>query len=101
MRVSYQWLREYCEPPESPEALADLLNRVGIGVEAVEPVAGGDTCLVTEITPNRPDWLGMIGVAREVAAATGGQLRLPSVDLSEGDTPVEHLCSVKVADRRL
>ncbi len=101
MRVSYQWLREYCEPPESPEALADLLARVGIGVEAVEPVAGGDTCLVTEITPNRPDWLGMVGVAREVAAATGGELRLPTVNLSEGDTPVEQLCSVEVAGRRL
>ncbi|HWE59062.1 MAG TPA: phenylalanine--tRNA ligase subunit beta [Solirubrobacteraceae bacterium] len=31
--------------------------------------------LVLEITPNRPDCLGIYGVAREVAAATGAQLK--------------------------
>ena len=103
MRVSYDWLRQYCDPPGSPQALAELLSQVGIGVEAIEPTGGGgeDTCLVTEITPNRPDWLGMIGVAREVAAAAGGELRLPEVDLREGDRPVEECCSVEVVGRRL
>lgn len=101
MRVSYDWLRQYCDPPGSPEALAELLKQVGIGVEAMEPVGEGDTCLLTEITPNRPDWLGIIGVAREVAAATGSPLRLPQVDLQEDDPPVEEFCSVEVAERRL
>ena len=33
--------------------------------------------LVLEITPNRPDCLGVYGVAREVHAATGAPLRPP------------------------
>ncbi len=39
----------------------------------------GDTVLDLEITPNRPDLLGTIGIAREVAALTGKPLRLPQV----------------------
>lgn len=39
----------------------------------------GDTVLDLEITPNRPDLLGTIGIAREVAALTGQTLRLPQV----------------------
>ena len=36
-----------------------------------------DMVLDVEVTPNRPDWLSHIGVAREVAAITGEKLRLP------------------------
>ena len=101
MRVSYEWLREYCDPPASPEALAELLRQVGIGVEGFETLVAGDTCLLTEITPNRPDWLGMLGVAREVATATRGPLREPPADRKEEGRPVEELCTVKVLDRAL
>ncbi len=40
--------------------------------------------LVLEITPNRPDCLGIYGVAREVAAATGAQLKPPPWELDPG-----------------
>ena len=35
----------------------------------------GDTILDLDITPNRPDCLSVLGVAREVAALTGGSVR--------------------------
>ncbi|MDO8751596.1 MAG: phenylalanine--tRNA ligase subunit beta, partial [Dehalococcoidia bacterium] len=35
----------------------------------------GDTILDMEVTPNRPDWLSVLGVAREVAALTSGSVR--------------------------
>ncbi len=38
---------------------------------------GGDIVLDIEVTPNRSDCLSMIGVAREVATATGAKLVLP------------------------
>src|SRR5207248_2208426 len=50
-------------PPETP-----------VGVPFVEIVGGGDTILDLEITPNRPDWLSVIGIAREVSALTGNPL---------------------------
>ncbi len=101
MRVSYEWLSQYCDPPGSPQELAELLRQIGIGVEELEELVPGDTCLLTEITPNRPDWLGMLGVAREVATVTRGELRRPTVELVEGDTPVEELCSVEIVGRKL
>jgi phenylalanyl-tRNA synthetase beta chain len=58
------------------------LNEVLDGVEAVAPgtplttlLEHGDDVLDLEITPNRPDCLGLYGIAREVAAATGAALR--------------------------
>lgn len=39
----------------------------------------GDEILDIELTPNRPDCLGILGIAREVAALTGAPLRIPSV----------------------
>jgi phenylalanyl-tRNA synthetase beta chain len=101
MRVSYEWLRQYCDPPGSPEALGELLRQVGIGVEGYEALVSGDTCLVTEITPNRSDWLGMLGVAREVATVTRGPLREPTPLPKEAGTPVQELCAVEVIDRKL
>jgi phenylalanyl-tRNA synthetase beta chain len=42
--------------------------------------------LVLEITPNRPDCLGIYGVAREVHAATGAHLELPPWQADPGST---------------
>jgi phenylalanyl-tRNA synthetase beta chain len=45
---------------------------------------GGSTVLEAEITPNRPDCLALVGVAREVAALYGGTLRMPPVWQARG-----------------
>ncbi len=39
----------------------------------------GDVFYDLEITPNRPDLNGVIGIAREISALTGNPLRLPDV----------------------
>ncbi|MDQ3785251.1 MAG: phenylalanine--tRNA ligase subunit beta [Actinomycetota bacterium] len=54
------------------------------GDEVVTALGLDDTVLEFEITFNRPDCLGMIGIAREVAALTGAELRMP--DASFGVT---------------
>ena len=41
--------------------------------------AGGDVVYDLEVTPNRPDWNSVIGVAREIAALTGNPLRIPEL----------------------
>jgi phenylalanyl-tRNA synthetase beta chain len=40
----------------------------------------GDTRIVVDVTPNRPDLLSHYGIAREVAAATHATLVLPTID---------------------
>ena len=40
----------------------------------------GETVLALELQPNRPDCLGVVGIAREVAALLGASLREPPVE---------------------
>ncbi len=58
----------------------------------------GDSILDLDVTPNRPDWLSMIGVAREVAALTGVAVREPEHTYEELDDPAPAKVSVDIAD---
>jgi phenylalanyl-tRNA synthetase beta chain len=57
-----------------------------------------ETVFELEITPNRPDCLSIIGIAREVAAIYGKPLKLPAIELKESSEPVEKAVSVEVKD---
>ncbi len=58
-----------------------------------------DWVLDLSITPNRPDWTSVLGVAREIAAITRQEIRRPDISLQEGDdTPIETLSSVTIQD---
>ena len=100
MRCSLNWLKDYVKTELDAQRIAEVLTRVGLEVENVETVAG-DWFLSTEVTTNRPDWLSYIGVAREIAAATGDRLEIPEVHLVEEGEPARQLASVEVADGEL
>ncbi|MCH8865203.1 MAG: phenylalanine--tRNA ligase subunit beta, partial [Chloroflexi bacterium] len=72
-------------PPEAPvgSPLADYL---------------GDTLLDLDVTPNRPDCLCVIGIAREVAALTGQSLHPPEVNYEETESAIDGQISVEIAD---
>lgn len=55
-----------------------------------------DTVIDFEVTPNRPDWLGVVGIARDLGAKGVGKFTLPEVKSVPGKfkSPV----SVKIAD---
>jgi phenylalanyl-tRNA synthetase beta chain len=61
----------------------------------------GDTILEVEVTANRPDWLSMIGIAREVAALTGVRWRDPPLEYKEGKKAASKLAKVEIADKDL
>lgn len=56
----------------------------------------GDAVLSLDITPNRPDCLSVIGIAREVAALTGQSLRLPDYDYRETDAGIDNMVAVEI-----
>ncbi|MCM8794399.1 MAG: phenylalanine--tRNA ligase subunit beta [Candidatus Omnitrophica bacterium] len=76
MKYSLSWLKEFIETSLPAEALAERLTLVGCEITAIEKVQG-DSIFESEITPNRPDLLSHIGLAREVAAALGREFRPP------------------------
>lgn len=56
----------------------------------------GDVILDIRVTPNRPDCLSVLGIAREVAALTGEKLRLPQIRYEERGPGVEQLARVEI-----
>ena len=48
------------------------------GTDVREVLALDDALITIKLTPNRPDCLSLVGVAREVAAITGAPLTLPA-----------------------
>ena len=61
----------------------------------------GDVVLDIDVKPNRGDALSIVGIAREVAAVTGGQVRLPAIEVGEGSVAVADRLAVSVDDERL
>lgn len=55
-----------------------------------------DWILEIEITPNRPDALSVVGVAREIAALTGAPFRFPQVAVKESEPEASTLTAVEV-----
>ena len=69
-----------------------------LGTPASRVLGLEETVLELELTPNRADCLGLLGVAREVAALTGGKMRLPSAVPRADGPPIAELARVEVAD---
>jgi phenylalanyl-tRNA synthetase beta chain len=56
----------------------------------------GDVILDLDITPNRPDCLSVIGIAREVAALTGQEVRQPDIGYDETGAPIDRQIAVEI-----
>jgi phenylalanyl-tRNA synthetase beta chain len=68
------------------------------GTPFVEVWGEPETVIELEITPNRPDCLSMIGVAREMAVLYGSELKVPSFDISETEGDVSAEIAVRIED---
>ncbi|MHB8896958.1 MAG: phenylalanine--tRNA ligase subunit beta [Candidatus Geothermincolia bacterium] len=68
----------------------------GTDVHEVLPLE--DVVFELEITPNRPDCMSVIGVAREVAALTGAKLRMPPAQMAEEGPDVRELATIRIED---
>src|SRR5438552_3393778 len=63
--------------------------------------SGSDFVYDLEITPNRPDLNSLIGIAREISAATGNPLQLPKFQLPRSEVRVQDLVAVRMEDPEL
>lgn len=58
---------------EDADGIADLDDSWKMGTSAAEALGVDDPVIDFEVTPNRPDWLGVAGIARDLAAAGAGR----------------------------
>ncbi len=95
MLVSWNWLKQYVPLNMPLEELERRLMMAGLNHEGTAEVAG-DLAIDLEITSNRPDCLGHIGVAREIAVLWGSELKLPAARPAEEKTPADRLVKVRI-----
>jgi phenylalanyl-tRNA synthetase beta chain len=83
MIISTNWLADYVQLQAPTDALVERLLMSGLNHESTSAV-GGDTAVEIEVTSNRPDCLGHIGVAREAAVLFSRPLHIPDPRPLEG-----------------
>jgi len=88
--------RELGFGPEHEAGILVLDGDAPLGRDLVAYLGLDDHVLDVEVTPNRPDCLSVLGVARELAALTGARLRVPKIALTESGAPAAKLVRVRV-----
>ena len=81
---------------DDASGLMELSSDLSLGTPLAKALGLDDTVFELEITPNRPDCLSLIGIAREVRAETGNVLKLPEVNIQENDTDIREVTSVTI-----
>jgi phenylalanyl-tRNA synthetase beta chain len=81
---------------EEHEAGILVLDGARPGADLVTTLGLDDHVLEVEITPNRPDCLSIVGIARELAALTGTRFRPTTVTLKESGEPARALARVRI-----
>ena len=102
MKLTFSWLREFVDVKKSPQETAYALTMAGLEVESLASLGGPeDWVMEVAVTPNRGDCLGILGLAREVAALTGGRLRLPAILPHAKGSGMERLVDVQIRSPNL
>ncbi|MCU0332454.1 MAG: phenylalanine--tRNA ligase subunit beta [Ignavibacteriaceae bacterium] len=76
-----------------------LNDDLSAGTSFSEALKLNDVILEIAITPNRPDALSHIGVARDLAAIFNRELRIPKLDFQESQQDIKQLASVEIEDK--
>lgn len=85
-------------PSDQQEGILEFPSDTPLGVDVKELLGLDDVILELELTPNRADCLSMVGVAREVAAVLGTELRLPDIKVREINEQIDGKVSISIED---
>lgn len=80
------------------EQLMELAADLQVGQELEKVLGAPDVVFDINVTPNRPDCLSVIGIAREIAALTGVQLKKTDVKINESADAIEKYIAVDIED---
>ena len=106
MKFTFNWLKEFVEISLAPPKLAETLTMAGLEAESVTPIREAesgeqDWLFEMAVTPNRGDCLGIGGIAREVAALTGANLKKPTLSRATKDPHIHQRISISIEDAQL
>jgi phenylalanyl-tRNA synthetase beta chain len=95
MIVSWNWLRDYLDLDMPPDEVERRLAMAGLNHEESWQ-SEDDLAIDFEVTSNRPDCLGHLGIAREIAVVFDKPLTVPDPRPKEGKTQVGDLTKVGI-----
>ncbi len=95
MKLPIEWLREFVETPLSDDALAAALTMAGLEVEETTDSDDGPV-FHTKVTPNRGDWVSVLGTAREASAALDIPLSRQPAPLPDESADITRWVGVRV-----
>src|SRR5262249_4895911 len=74
------------------DGILELDPNLKVGTPVAEALGLNDPVVDIEVTPNRPDWLGVYGIARDLAAAGVGKVPTKPIQPVRGAFP----CPIKI-----
>ncbi len=86
---------------EDHEGIIELAADIPIGMSVNELYGLPDVVFELEITPNRSDLLGYIGIARDLSASTGLPIKMPEPSLLESGTNAADELLVTIQNAKL
>lgn len=92
MLAPLSWLKEYVNITLSPKELGERLTEIGLGTQSIKK-PDGDVIFEFEVTPNRPDLLSILGIAREIAAIANTKVKVKNYFL---ETPTKTTLPMKL-----
>ena len=95
MLVSWNWLKNYVALDMEVSELENRLAMAGLNHEGTESV-GDDLAIDLEVTSNRPDCLGHIGVAREISVLWNQALNLPDPQPSANGPSIHDSLKIRI-----
>jgi phenylalanyl-tRNA synthetase beta chain len=83
---------------EEGEGIMILPDSAKVGTRLIDALGLNEVIIEIGITPNRPDCLSVLGVAREVAAIIGTEIKYPDYGVMEEGEHIGNLAAVEVHD---
>ncbi len=83
---------------EESEGIIILSESANVGNTIVDELGLNDVVFEVGITPNRPDCLSVVGVAREVAALLGKTVKHPNLNVTEEGEDINNSTKVELLD---
>ncbi len=100
MKISVNWLKNYITVNRSTPQLIEALDSIGLLVDNWEE-RDDDVILEIETYANRPDTLGHLGIARELAAVFGLTIKKQNWPLTEIEERTSENIDIQICDDKL
>ena len=78
-----------------------VANDAPLGADLLAHLGLDDWVLEVEITPNRPDCLSIVGIAREIAALSGAKFQYPAITVAERGAEARAHARVRIEEPEL